>query len=147
MEKEYVAMPVKIKRQIEDLVDDSKKTYSYTETRYYIVKKDTGEILDDAQGYGYKTAQKAYAAYAYKIESKSTRKKTAKKSREIKKWMNEYEGFVSMMDECAFQIAKGSMAPEDKFNAKFVQNMLEEEGLTPNFTAAELLHTWKKAIR
>lgn len=36
------------------------------ETRYRIVSTATGKVLDDAQGYGYKTAQKAHAAYAYK---------------------------------------------------------------------------------
>ena len=46
-----------------------------TETRYCIVSTITGEILDDAQGYGYKTAQKAYAAYTYKTQSKTARKK------------------------------------------------------------------------
>ena len=33
--------------------------YDTRETRYYIVDVNTGEVLDDAQGYGYKTAQKA----------------------------------------------------------------------------------------
>lgn len=36
------------------------------EIRYYIVSTATGKALDDAQGYGYKTAQKAHAAYTYK---------------------------------------------------------------------------------
>lgn len=37
-----------------------------TEKRYVIADTETGEILDDAQGYGYKTAQGAYKAYGYK---------------------------------------------------------------------------------
>lgn len=36
------------------------------EIRYCIVSTATGEVLDDAQGYGYKTAQKAHAAYTHK---------------------------------------------------------------------------------
>lgn len=39
---------------------------SYHEKRYIIVDKDTGEMLDDAQGYEYKSPQKAYAAYYYR---------------------------------------------------------------------------------
>jgi len=36
----------------------------------------TGEILDDAQGYGYKTIKKAFAAFCYKQHnSKSDAKK------------------------------------------------------------------------
>lgn len=34
--------------------------------RYMIINVDTGEILDNAQGYGYRTAQKAHAAWNYK---------------------------------------------------------------------------------
>ena len=36
------------------------------ETRYRIVSTATRKVLDDAQGYSYKTAQKAHAAYTYK---------------------------------------------------------------------------------
>ena len=35
------------------------------ETRYRIVSTATGKVLDDAHGYGYKTAQKAHAAYKH----------------------------------------------------------------------------------
>ena len=34
--------------------------------RYAIKDIETGEIVDDAQGYGYRSAQKAYAGWAYK---------------------------------------------------------------------------------
>lgn len=34
--------------------------------RYIVVDITTGEILDDAQGYGYKSTAKAYAGYNYK---------------------------------------------------------------------------------
>ena len=36
------------------------------EQRYVIVNKETGEIIDDAQGYGYRTIQGAYKAFKYK---------------------------------------------------------------------------------
>lgn len=32
--------------------------------RYIIVNPDTSEILDDAQGYGYRSPQKAHAAWS-----------------------------------------------------------------------------------
>ncbi|QVK19782.1 hypothetical protein KHQ81_15865 (plasmid) [Mycoplasmatota bacterium] len=38
----------------------------YKNNRYVIVNKETGEIIDDCQGYGYKTKQKAYVSYNYK---------------------------------------------------------------------------------
>lgn len=39
------------------------KDYSY---RYIIVDSVTNTVLDDAQGYGYRTPQKAYACWKYK---------------------------------------------------------------------------------
>lgn len=37
--------------------------------RYIIINPNTGEILDDAQGYGYRSPQKAHAAWNYKHPS------------------------------------------------------------------------------
>jgi len=37
------------------------------ETRYIIVDIETGEILDDAYGYGYKLEINAYKSYSYKL--------------------------------------------------------------------------------
>ncbi|QNJ89942.1 hypothetical protein HZU40_00320 (plasmid) [Mycolicibacterium fluoranthenivorans] len=36
------------------------------EKRYVVVDEATGDVVDDAQGYGYKTAQNAHRAHAYK---------------------------------------------------------------------------------
>lgn len=53
------------------VIKSEKLTTRYQE-RFICIDEDTGEILDDAQGYGYKTPQKAYAAYAYKHKSEET---------------------------------------------------------------------------
>lgn len=45
-------------------------TYTIKEWRYIIVDAETGEILDDAQGYGYKTKQNAYKCWGYKHSDK-----------------------------------------------------------------------------
>ena len=113
-------------------------------TRYVIVDKDTGNVLDDAQGYGYKTRQKAYSAYGYKHRDKNKDAEKAAKRNVIKKWMKEHKDFVNTMDTFAFEIAKGSWGPDDKFDAKFVAEMLREWGLTIEFTPGELLWVWEK---
>ncbi len=122
---------------------DSCVEYNTTETRYRIISIETGEILDDAQGYGYKTAQKAYAAYAYKTRDKSKDKEKLAKKKHIIQWMKEHKDFVKLMDAYAFDIAKGSMGPSDKFNAKFVKEILKENNLEPDFMAGELLRVWR----
>ena len=46
--------------------------------RFVVVDVDTGKILADAQGYGYKSAQKAHASYAYKTRDTSKDKEILK---------------------------------------------------------------------
>lgn len=59
--------------------------------------------------------------------------------------MRRNKSFVKLMDTYAFEIAKGTMAPDDKFDAKFVKNMLKSEGLEPDFTVGELLKVWRNS--
>lgn len=130
-------IPVSKTHEPEDMYD-----VAYTETRYVVVSAETGKVLDDAQGYGYKTKQKAYAAWAYKNRDRSKDTEKEKKKKHILSWMKEHEDFVEAMDVYAFEIAKGSWGPEEKFDAKFVKEMLKDSGLEPDFTAGELLRVW-----
>lgn len=58
--------------------------------------------------------------------------------------MKEHKAFVRAMDDTAFEIAKGTWGPNDKFDAKQVKRMLNDFQLEPDFTAGELLKVWKK---
>ena len=64
--------------------------------------------------------------------------------REIKAWLKENKSFVRLMEEVAFEIAKGSWGPNDKFDTKLVEEMLKENNLEPDFSAAELLRVWRR---
>ena len=55
------------------------------ENRYIIIDKDTGEIIDDAQGYGYKTHESARKAMWYKFEG-GKKKMDSEKSKAFKFW-------------------------------------------------------------
>ncbi len=123
---------------------DNMHAFESREIRYRIVSTETGEILDDAQGYGYKSAQKAYAAYAYKHRDKKKDKEKQAQKKQIENWMKEHRAFTDTLDYYAFEIAKGAMAPEDKVNAKLVEELLAKFELSPDFTANELLTVWKK---
>lgn len=148
MERNYEAVPYKAVTHHSAVANekapwDNTPAYDTSELRYRIVSTETGEVLDDAQGYGYKTAQKAYAAYAYKMRDRKKDKERGAKKRQIEKWMKEHRSFVRLMDDCAFEIAKGTMAPGAKFDAKFVRKLLAEQGLETDFTAGELLKVWR----
>lgn len=148
MASNYKAIKYEATRHHEEVIDkgepwNSLPAYDTSEMRYRIVSTETGEILDDAQGYGYKTAQKAYAAYAYKTRDKSKDKERSAKKKHIKQWMKDHKSFVRDMDRTAFEIAKGSWGPDDKFDASLVKEMLSDYGLSPDFTANELLKVWR----
>lgn len=123
----------------------SRELSSGRDKRYVVIDKNTQEIVDDAQGYGYRSPQKAYAAYAYKHRDKSKDKEKAAKAKKIRSWMKEHKDFVKLMDQIAFEITKGSWGPDDKFDAKLVKQLLKENDLEPDFTAAELIRVWQKS--
>lgn len=50
-----------------------------TPMRYCILDINTGEIVDDAQGYGYTSEQKAYAGFTYRHGHSARNKKSRKK--------------------------------------------------------------------
>jgi hypothetical protein len=148
MSMDYKAVQYKVTTHHEEIIDkdepwNNTPAYDTFEMRYCIVSTETGEVLDDAQGYGYKTAQKAYSAYAYKTRDKSKDKEKAAKEKYIQQWMKEHKSFVKAMDETAFEIAKGSWGPDDKFDAVLVKEMLSNFELEPDFSANELLKVWR----
>ena len=122
----------------------SESLSSKYESRFVVINEDTGKILDDAQGYGYKTAQKAHAAWAYKTRDKSKDAKKSAHRKHIQKWLKEHNDFCEAMDTYALEIAKGSCGEDAKFDAKFVKDMLEQSHMEVDFTAGELLRVWEK---
>lgn len=113
MNKTYKAVPYTITTHHNAIVDNkepwnNEPAYDSSETRFRIVSMETGEVLDDAQGYGYKTAQKAYSAYSYKTRDKSKDKEKFAKKKQIELWMREHKTFVKALDDIALEIAKGT---------------------------------------
>ena len=148
MDKTYKAIRYKVTTHHEAIVDKNKPwnnspSYDTCETRWRIISTDTGEVLDDAQGYGYKTAQKAYSAYAYKTRDKSKDEEKQLKKKRNQQWMKEHKSFVRAMNDIAFEIAKGAWGPDDKFDAALVKEMLSNFELEPDFTANDLLKVWR----
>ena len=150
MNKTYKVIQYKVKKHHAEVVNpdetwDNTPAYDTIETRYCVVSTDTGEILDDAQGCGYKTAQKAHSAYAYKTRDKTKDKEKSLKKKHIQQWMKEHNSFVNVMDETAFEIAKGTCGPDAKFDASLVKEMLSNFDLEPDFTASDLLKVWRRS--
>lgn len=123
----------------------SKELSTRYDERYVVISKETGETLDDAQGYGYKSVRKAYAAYAYKTRTPEQKDAKEKKDAVLKKWCKENKSFIRDLDQFAFEIVKGSWGPEDKVDTAFIKKMLKDYGYENlPFTASELLIFWQK---
>lgn len=93
--------------------------------RWQIVNTETGEILDDAQGYGYRSAQKAHAAYAYHHASgaQAHRRKLNKKFvRTHKKFMCDWE------DVCFYSLKDGERPTYQDFKALLEEDVPDYSG-------------------
>ena len=67
------------------------------EDRWDIVDFETGEIIDDAQGYGYKSQQKAAKAGWWKFKGGKGKTKTEEKI--VKVWMSNNAKYVDEYEE------------------------------------------------
>jgi hypothetical protein len=74
--------------------------------RYVVVDEATGDVLDAAQGYGYKTAQNAHRAHAYKsMPPKKKRQRDAAKRR-VQRWCGQHPEVVQHLEQAAFYAMK-----------------------------------------
>lgn len=132
------------KREVTVIKDEGLS--SRYDSRFVVVDKTTGEVLDNAQGYGYRTPQKAYAAWNYKNRDKKKDKQKADRRKAIARWLKNHKEFSDALEAYAFEIYKGSWGPDEKVNAAFVKKMLKDFDLEPEFTPGEILRVWEKQL-
>jgi len=110
--------------------------------RFVLMDDETGEIVDDAQGYGYKTVQGAYKAYRYKSLTKNERKARENKIKLIKRWCKNNNSIMEFLGQIEFEILKGSWGPDEHFDEKLVTAILISNGYNIEelgFTVKDLL--------
>ena len=108
--------------------------------RYAIMDVETGEILDDAQGYGYKSASNAYSAYAYKTRDKTKDKEKKARINQIKQFLKEHKGMVSDIEYLEFDYIKNN----EKFGAKDMKEYLKDNNIETEFSPSEILKVIRK---
>ena len=112
--------------------------------RYIIINKLTGEIIDDAQGYGYKTKRNAYACYGYKNRDKSKDSEKEYKKRCVRRFCKQNPSLISLLEQIQFEIYVGKWGPDDVFNAKLVKEIFKNNGIEElDFTIGEFLKYWQ----
>jgi hypothetical protein len=106
--------------------------------RYVVIDEATGEVLDDAQGYGYKSAQKAHRAYSYKsLPPKKKRQREAAKRR-VERWCADHRQFMQHVDQAMLYALKDG----ENLTEADVQAILTERGLELPFSITDLMKHW-----
>ena len=106
--------------------------------RYVVVDGATGEIVDDAQGYGYKSAQNAHRAHAYtSMPPRKKRQRDAAK-RQVQRWCAKYPEFMQHVEQAMFYAMKDG---QDVTEAD-VRALLAEHGLELPFSVKDLMRHW-----
>lgn len=126
------------------LVKEDMTLSRFGESRYVVVDAQTQQVLDDAQGFGYRTKRRAHTGYAYKNRYPPELQTKWQKEVFIQNWMCDHAEFIQVMDQIYVEITKGAWGDKAVFDAKFVKKMLKEHGLEPMFSAADLLKVWRK---
>ena len=97
-------------------VIESKELSSAWDKRYIVVDENDN-ILDDAQGYGYKSIQNAHKAWTYKNKDKSKDKQKQQLKKQIKQWLKENPKIEDQIETELFYALKDG---EDiEFNVSF----------------------------
>lgn len=120
-----------------------------TKTRYVIVDSETNELLDDADGVGFKTEKKALAKINWTLDSEARqeakRRKLAKeieeKSKKADQWMVDHKDFITEVEARAFRIMRKRDPEFTYFSLNVVSKMLHEAGFKDlPFTGKELFN-------
>ncbi|RBR32679.1 hypothetical protein [Enterococcus cecorum] len=116
----------------------SKKLSQRGEARYIIINVTTGEILDDAQGFGYKSKKKAYAGYYYKRNYA----KEKNQNKAVEYWLHSHPEFC---DELTYHVfAHFKEGKKEKLDENLVQMLLREFGLDAPCKINKLITVWEK---
>lgn len=116
MSKDYKVVP--IEKEFSEKLDFIDRVETWKETRYIVIDAETGEILDDAQGYGFKTAQKAHAAWGWKHRKQDT----VKLEKEIAKYLKANKGILKRIDTASWYAFKDG----EDFTYKHVEKILTD---------------------
>jgi hypothetical protein len=106
--------------------------------RYVVVDEATGEVLDDAEGYGYKTAQNAHRAYSYKSMSPKRNSQLNAVKREVQRWCAADEEFMGHVEQVMFYAMKDG----DSFGKADVEQLLSEHSLELPLLTLDLMRHW-----
>ena len=128
-------------------VVSSKLSRGY-ERRWVIVDNETGKVLDDAQGYGYKSAQKAYAGYGYKAKRPVVNGVRTKTEADIQleqtvRWMKA-NGILDDLNDLSLYAWKDNCGDPVGARADIIEYLKKSYPDAP-YTPAAMFRAWEKS--
>lgn len=108
------------------------------EKRYVVVDAVTGSIVDDAQGYGYKTAHNAHRAHAYKAMPPKRKRQRAAAQRQVRRWCSAHPEFMQHVESAMFYAVKDGV----NLTEADVRAMLDQHGVELPFSVKDLMRHW-----
>lgn len=91
------------------------------ETRWVIVSTETGKVLDDAQGYGYRSAQNAYRGYGYKSKPKKEKRCLKEEQKAAERFWRKNRKLDEDIETMAFYAMKDGESFKQKDIADYIK--------------------------
>ena len=113
----------------------SKQLSKGYDNRYVIIDKETNQVLDDANGYGYKSKENAHRCWAYKSRSKEDKNKINKKYEAVIKWIDKNKKIIDELDNMAFYAFKDG----DDLTTKDIEEVI---GKHQEFTTRQFIYVY-----
>jgi hypothetical protein len=106
--------------------------------RYVVVDEATGEVVDDAQGCGYKSAHNAHRAHAYKSMPPKNKHQRDAAKRQAQRWCAQHPEFMQHVEQSMFYAMKDGQ----NVTEADVRAMLAEHGFQLPFSVKDLMGNW-----
>lgn len=126
-EIKYKVIPIK-----KNKVDGDEETcyHVYWETRYIVINEETGEVLDDAQGYGYKSYQNAVKGYSYQRKTKEQKQQLKIKKKKCQEWWSKHKSIANFYEAVLLDALKDNEKLTAKQCKEIIQHQLDEKNIT-----------------
>lgn len=106
----------------------SRELSSEYEPRYIVIQPKTGAVLDDAQGFGYTSREKAAKAYTYKKMPHPEQRSLAARKRRVEKWCLEHLDVVDGYADICLQHMKATGDGRISMSSAVVSRYLKDCG-------------------
>lgn len=111
------------------------------EKRYLIISKETGEVLVDGNGYGYKSREAAYKAYYYLNRDKAKDDERLRGKILAYNYLKNHERLWDYFDNIYFEIRIGRIK-NMSFNKELFKKIMEEAHINEGFSYIDLYYAY-----